>query len=72
MELYNFKLFEPGPIERSGGRMHVTIDQRCRIFFNKLALEAIGKPEGVALMFDDEKNAIGVLPSKLTRRERIG
>jgi hypothetical protein len=49
--------------------MHVTIDQRCRIFFNKLALEAIGKPEGVALMFDDEKNAIGVLPSKLTRRE---
>jgi hypothetical protein len=69
METHNFTLFEQGPIERTGDRMHVTIDQRCRIFFNKIAIEAIGRPDGVALMYDERQKAIGVLPSKLGRQE---
>ena len=69
METHNFTLFEQGPIERSHERMHITIDKRGRLFFNKLAFEALGKPVGVALMYDEAKQAIGVLPSTLTRKE---
>ena len=69
METFNFKLFEQGPVERTHERMHVTIDRRCRIFFNRVAHEALGKPAGVALMFDEVKQAIGVLPSDTSKKE---
>ena len=72
METFNFKIFEQGPIERSRVRMHVTIDSRCRIYFNKPALEAFGNPPGVVLMYDETKKAIGVLPSIVARKETYG
>ena len=43
METHNFTLFEQGPIERTQDRMYVTIDKKGRLFFNKLAIEALVK-----------------------------
>jgi hypothetical protein len=69
METFNFKLFEQGPIERTNDRIYVTIDPRCRIFFNRQAHEALGSPLGVALMYDERQKVIGVLPSAIGRKE---
>jgi hypothetical protein len=69
METYNFTLFKQGPVERTIERIYVTIDRRCRIFFNRTAHEALGKPAGVALMFDETKQVIGVIPSDTSKKE---
>lgn len=38
------------------------------MFFNRRAVEALGEPDGVALLFDKRKKIIGVMPSALTRK----
>jgi hypothetical protein len=60
---FNFELYEDGQVERSRDRVHVTLNKECRIFFNARALEALGGPDGVALMYDVRRKAIGVMPS---------
>ena len=69
METHNFTVFEQGPNERTHERIHVTLSSRGRLYFNPMAFEALGKPLGVVLMFDETKKAIGVLPSTMTRKE---
>jgi hypothetical protein len=69
METFNFKLFKDGPAERTHERLHVSIDSRCRIYFNGPAHAALGSPLGVALMYDETQQVIGVLPSAIGRKE---
>lgn len=62
MEL-NFELYEEGPVGWTRERVHVTLGKDFHLFFNKWALEALGEPAGVALMFDRHRQMIGVMPA---------
>lgn len=63
----NFELFEEGQRERTGGRVRVTLNRDCRMHFNGRALEALGAPDGVALLYDRRRQIIGVMASALNR-----
>ena len=67
MDAFDFQLYEPGQVVRTRDMVHVTINKEYRIFFNAKALEALGNPDGVALMYDARRQVIGVLPSALNR-----
>jgi hypothetical protein len=60
---FNFELFEEGQVERTRERVHVTLNKECKMFF-----KALGRPDGVALMYDRRRKAIGVMPSALNRK----
>lgn len=64
-----FENFDDGPVRSTKERMHVTINQEGKIFFNKKAWDALGSPDGVALMYDRRYSIIGVRPSTLNKRE---
>ena len=64
----NFELFEEGEVGRSRDRVHVTLGADGRIYFSGRAVEALGRPEGVALLFDKRHKVIGVMPSALERK----
>jgi len=63
----NFELFEEGQVVGTRGRVHVTLNKECKLFFNATAVEALGGPDGVALFFDKRKKIIGVMPTALNR-----
>lgn len=69
MEQNNFTIFEPGPNERTRNRIHVTLSERGRIYINPVAYQALGEPMGLVLMFDEQKQLIGLMPATMTRRE---
>ncbi len=60
--------FEEGANRSTKDRTHVTINRQRRIYFNRHALEALGNPDGVTLMYDRKKSAIGIKPSPLNRQ----
>lgn len=65
----NFELFEEGQADqKTGERLRVTLNKDCRMFFNARAMEALGAPDGVALLFDRRRQIIGVMPSALNRK----
>ena len=64
----NFELFEEGQVELTRERVHVTLNGACRLFFNARALGALGDPDGVALLFDRQRQIIGVMPAALNRK----
>ena len=64
----NFELFEDGESMRSREVVHVTLNKECRMFFNRHAVEALGEPDGVALLFDKRRKIIGVMPAALNKR----
>jgi hypothetical protein len=47
----------------------VTIYADRTMYFNRKAFDALGSPDGVALMYDSREKLIGVRPSPLNRRE---
>src|SRR5688500_18550952 len=64
----NFELFEEGERSQAASGVHVTLNKECKLFFNRLAVEALGEPDGVALLFDKRKKIIGVRPSALAKK----
>jgi hypothetical protein len=67
MEL-NFEKFEQGSRYYPHGKIHVTIGVRGRMYFNGRALDTLGRPDGVSLLFDRERRIIGVQPTPLNHR----
>ncbi|MFC3297821.1 hypothetical protein ACFOD2_16695 [Clavibacter michiganensis subsp. insidiosus] len=49
----------------------MTIQKRGLMSINRAAYEAIGKPEGVELLWDPERKLIGFRPAPLTKSERL-
>ena len=64
----NFELYEEGPVGWTRERVHVTLGKDGHLFFNRWALEAIGNPDGVALLFDKRRQVIGVMPAALGKK----
>jgi hypothetical protein len=69
MRMLNWENFDDGPVRSTRDQIHVTIRSTGKIFFNLKAFEALGSPDGVALMYDSRQKVIGVRPSKLNLRE---
>ena len=69
MRNLNWENFDDGPDRTTLDHIHVTLTSRGIIFFNLKAFEALGSPDGVALMFDSRQKVIGVRASLLNRRE---
>ena len=49
-------------------RVHVTLSKDYYLYFNRWAVEAIGNPDGVALLFDSRQKVIGVMPAALGKK----
>jgi hypothetical protein len=64
---YNPEEFEDGQPVETGKRIHLTINRHGKIFFNFRAIEALGVPDGVTLLYDRRKSIIGVKPTPLNR-----
>jgi len=64
---YNFERFEDKPRAMTGKEPHVSIFSYGKIYLNKRAVELLGEPDAVALMYDKRQSVIvvqGVPPSR--------
>ena len=64
---FDWEEFEEGQTYGTTNRIHVTINKDCKLFFNRRAIEALGTPDGVSLMYDRRRSVIGVKPTPLNR-----
>jgi len=64
----NWEHFEHGPVEMQSERIHVTINPRGSLFLNQRAIEALGEPDFVVLMYDRRRSTIGVSPAPSSRQ----
>ena len=69
MRNLNWEYFDDGPVSSPRERIYVTVNRDGRFFLNEKALEALGTPHGVALMYDRREKVIGIRPSQPNRRE---
>lgn len=65
---YNWEEFDEGPTPTAKGDLYVTLTDRRRMYLNGPAIEALGNPDGVTLMYDRRRSTIGLRPSPLNRR----
>jgi len=56
----NWEYFEHGPVENHGERIYVTINKRGNFFLNRRAVEALGRPDLVVLMYDRRRSTVGI------------
>jgi len=68
---WNWEDFEQGPVESNTERIHVTINRRGNLFLNRNAVEAMGEPDAVKLMYDRRRSTIGVVRAPLAEARRV-
>src|SRR5688572_5641080 len=64
---WNWQEFEQGPIEKSGTGIYVTVNRRGNFFLNGKAIEALGEPDAVVMMFEPRRSAIGIRRAPLDK-----
>ena len=57
---YNFERFEEKPRVPNGKEPHVSLFSYGKMYLNRRAIELLGEPDAVALMFDRRQKVIGV------------
>ena len=57
---YNFERFEDKPRAMTGKEPHVSLFAYGKIYLNRRAIELLGEPDAVALMFDRRQKVIGI------------
>ena len=65
---WNWENFEHGPVEGHAERVYVTVNRRGNFFFNRRALEAMGEPDAVTMMFDRRRSTIGIRRSPIDQK----
>ena len=55
-----WEYFEDGPVENRSERIYVTINKRGNFFLNRRAIEALGRPDLVVLMYDRRRSTVGI------------
>lgn len=63
-----WEIFEDGPANPEGERIHVTLSARRNFYLNGKALEALGDPDAVLLMYDRRYQTIGVSRTSIDKR----
>ncbi len=56
-----WKEFAAGPVRKGG--LHVTICRKGNIMIGAAAFDRLGRPDAAVLLFDEERNVIGVRPT---------
>lgn len=77
---YQFEEFTALPEEQVIDRIYATINKRGNIHLNRRAVEALGQPERVVLLYDMRQSTIGVARApehrpngyKLRRKDKAG
>jgi hypothetical protein len=64
---WNWEELEHGPMDANPKRLHVTIDRRGHLFLNRHAIEAMGEPDAVTLIYDRRRSTIGLKRSPLDK-----
>jgi hypothetical protein len=64
----NWEEFAQGPEKNPAEIIHATISTRGTIFLNRRAVEAIGEPDHVILMYDRRRCTIGIKSSPSSRQ----
>jgi len=59
--------FEHGPVVQHSERIHVSINSRGNFFFNRRAIEAMGEPNSVVMMYDRRRSIIGIKRADASR-----
>ncbi len=59
----NWTEFDAGPAQTARDEIYVSMNRRGEIILNRLAVEQLGHPEAVVLLFDEETDTIGLKPS---------
>lgn len=65
---YKWEEFEDGQAFNTKKRLHVTLTPDGKLYFNGRALDALGMPDGVTLLYDRRRSTIGVKASPLNRQ----
>jgi hypothetical protein len=60
--------FAHGPVVQNSERIHATINRRGNLFLNRLAVEALGEPDSVVLMYDRRRSTIGITRAPSSRQ----
>lgn len=66
-DTHDFELYGAGQRERCGKRFYVTLGKDGRLYFSPAAVESLGRPEAVGLMYDARRQVIGVMPCAAER-----
>ena len=61
----NWEEFSEGAVVATQERIHVTLNKRGNFFLNRKAIEALGEPDAVGLLFDRRKRSIGMKRSSI-------
>jgi hypothetical protein len=64
---WNWQEFEQGPEEKKGKGIYVTINARGHFFLNGKALEALGEPDAVVMMYEPRRSTIGIKRAPIDR-----
>ena len=64
---WNWQEFEQGPVPKQGKGIYVTISKRCSLFLNRKAIEALGEPDAVVMMYDKRQKTIGIKRAPIDR-----
>ena len=64
----NFEEFEHGPVVSQSKLIHVTINTRGSFFLNRRAMEVLGEPDYVVLMYDRRRSTIGMSRAPSSRQ----
>ncbi len=64
----NWEEFEQGPEKNPAEIIHATLNTRGNIFLNRRAIEAIGEPDHVVLMYDRRRSTIGIKSAPSSRQ----
>src|SRR2546421_10236546 len=65
----HWKIYRGGPTPSHRNFFRVSINNAGTISLNRFALQQLGNPEAVMLMFDDQQSIIGLTASNLRNTE---
>ena len=63
-----WEIFEDGPAMAEGERIHVSLSARRNFYLNGKALEALGGPDAVLMMYDRRNQRVGLVRASIDKR----
>jgi hypothetical protein len=64
---WNWEEFTDGPASGSADRMHITVNRRGCFHLSRRAIERLGEPDSVVLMFDRRRGVIGMVQAPFNK-----
>lgn len=65
----HWEAFKGGPTRPENHDFGITINRKSVLTFNRFAVNALGNPDGVKLLFEKKESLIGIVASSLKDKE---